>query len=118
MAPEQVSWGNAMLSDVARTCDANNSQCKCDIPAHNYAFSFAPNAEWPNYYATSQQIHSYMHDVAKKYDCNKYIKYKHSINGATWNESKGKWDIQVQDGDNKAIHEEADVFVNAGGVLK
>lgn len=59
-----------------------------------------------------------MHDVAEKYECNKYIKYKHSINGARWNESKGKWEIQVSDGNNKPIHEEADVFVNAGGVLK
>lgn len=99
-------------------CYSNSSQCKCDIPAHNYAYSFAPNANWPNYYATSEQIHSYMHDVCDKYDCNKYIKYKHSINGATWNESKGKWDIQVQDHNKKLIHEEADVFVNAGGVLK
>ena len=59
-----------------------------------------------------------MHNVAEKYECNSYIKHKHSIKGATWNESKGTWDIQVSDVSNKPIHEEADVFVNAGGVLK
>lgn len=59
-----------------------------------------------------------MHDVAEKYDCNRYIKYNHSIKGATWDESKGKWNIQVQADDREVIHEEADVFVNAGGVLK
>lgn len=59
-----------------------------------------------------------MHDVAEQYDCNRYIKYKHSIKGAVWDEAKGKWNIQVQDGNQKVIDEEADVFVNAGGVLK
>jgi cation diffusion facilitator CzcD-associated flavoprotein CzcO len=33
--------------------------------SHNYAYSFAANPAWPNYYATSEQIHSYMKDVAK-----------------------------------------------------
>lgn len=59
-----------------------------------------------------------MHDVSDSYDCNKYIKYKHSIKRAIWDESKGKWDIQVQGDDQKLINEEADVFINAGGVLK
>ncbi|KAJ5638158.1 hypothetical protein N7490_008037 [Penicillium lividum] len=91
--------------------------CKCDIPAHNYAYSFAPNPEWPNYYATSQQIHAYMHDVADKYDCNKFIKYRHSIKAAVWNEDKAKWEIQVQIGDGAVFQDDVDVFINAGGVL-
>ncbi|KAL2067206.1 hypothetical protein VTL71DRAFT_1630 [Oculimacula yallundae] len=91
--------------------------CKCDIPAHNYAFSFAPNPDWPNYYATAEQIHSYMHSVADKYDCNRFIKYKHSVKSAIWNESKGKWAIQVQNGEGATINDEVDVFINAGGVL-
>ncbi|KAJ5107515.1 hypothetical protein N7456_004190 [Penicillium angulare] len=91
--------------------------CKCDIPAHNYAYSFAPNPDWPNYYATSQQIHKYMQDVAKKYECNKYIKYRHSIKAAIWNETKAKWELQVQVGDGTVFHDDVDVFINAGGIL-
>jgi cation diffusion facilitator CzcD-associated flavoprotein CzcO len=30
--------------------------CQCDIPAHNYAFSFEPNPKWPNY--TPRRIRS------------------------------------------------------------
>lgn len=92
--------------------------CKCDIPAHNYAFSFAPNPDWPNYYATAEQLHEYMHNVADKYECNRFIKYKHSVKSAIWNESKGKWAIQVQNGEGATIDDEVDVFINAGGVLK
>lgn len=92
--------------------------CKCDIPAHNYAYSFAPNPDWPNYYATSQQIHEYMHGVADKYDCNKYIKYQHTIKSAIWNEDTAKWEIQVKRANGSMLEDEVDVFINAGGVLK
>ena len=92
--------------------------CKCDIPAHNYAYSFAPNPDWPNYYATSQQIHDYMHDVAEKYECKRYIKLQHSIQGARWNEESAKWELQVKDGEGKIFRDDVDVFINAGGVLK
>lgn len=92
--------------------------CKCDIPAHNYAYSFAPNPDWPNYYATAEQIHEYMHSVADKYDCKKYVKLQHSIQGARWNESKAKWDLEVKGPEGKVFSDEVDVFINASGVLK
>ncbi|KAI9150713.1 FAD/NAD(P)-binding domain-containing protein [Paramyrothecium foliicola] len=79
--------------------------------------SFAANPEWPNYYATSEQIHDYMHGVADKYDCNRFIKYRHSIKSAVWNELEAKWQIQVETGDGSTLHDEADIFINAGGVL-
>ncbi|KAL2841973.1 hypothetical protein BJX68DRAFT_278502 [Aspergillus pseudodeflectus] len=91
--------------------------CKCDIPAHNYAYSFAPNPNWPNYYATAQQIHEYMHGVADKYDCNKYIKYRHAIKGAVWDEEDAKWELSVQSPDGSVFQDRVDVFINAGGVL-
>jgi cation diffusion facilitator CzcD-associated flavoprotein CzcO len=58
-----------------------------------------------------------MHGVAAKYDCNRYIKYNHSVKSAVWSESKGHWQIQV-DNQGKIVHDEVDVFINAGGVLK
>lgn len=59
-----------------------------------------------------------MHKVSEKYDCNRFIKYKHSITGATWDEKRGKWNIQIKNGDGGTLLDEADVFINAGGVLK
>jgi cation diffusion facilitator CzcD-associated flavoprotein CzcO len=35
-------------------------------------------------YATSDQIHAYMKNAARKYDAEKYIKYRHSIVEAPW----------------------------------
>lgn len=59
-----------------------------------------------------------MHSVADKYDCNKYIKYQHTIKSAIWNENDAKWDIKVQQEDGTIFTDNVDVFINAGGVLK
>ncbi|KAJ9499448.1 hypothetical protein H2202_005031 [Exophiala xenobiotica] len=91
--------------------------CQCDIPAHNYAFSFAPNPAWPNYYATSEQIFQYMKDTSAKYGCDKYIAYRHKVTSATWSEPSGKWILTV-DADGKELTDSCDVLINAGGVLK
>ena len=106
-------------SDIGGTWLENRYPgCKCDIPAHNYSYSFCPNPDWPNYYATSTQIFDYMKGVADKYDANKYIKLQHSIKGARWDESKGRWNIQVAAPEGAEFTDECDVFINAGGVLK
>ena len=59
-----------------------------------------------------------MKDVAKRYEVEKYIRLRHSVESATWNESKGKWDIQVKNGDGAVFKDECEVFINASGVLK
>ncbi|CZR57488.1 related to monooxigenase [Phialocephala subalpina] len=90
--------------------------CQCDIPAHNYAYSFEPNADWPNYYATSKQIHEYMCTVTKKYHVGKYMKFSHEIKKATWDEAAGKWKLIVKHG-GRTFEDDCDIFINAGGVL-
>ncbi|KIX03853.1 uncharacterized protein Z518_07406 [Rhinocladiella mackenziei CBS 650.93] len=90
--------------------------CQCDIPAHNYEFSFEPFAEWPNYYATSEQIHEYMRMVFEKYRCEEFCKFHHKIVSATWNDREGKWELGVESKDD-IFTDICDVFINAGGVL-
>ena len=47
----------------------------------------------------------------------KYIRYNHTVQSATWNEDEGKWHVWVASG-GQVVEEVCDVFVNAGGVLK
>jgi len=91
--------------------------CQCDIPAHNYAYSFEPNPEWPNYYATAVQIYEYMKKTASKYKADQYMKFSHEIKSAIWNEADAKWKLKIQHG-SEIFEDECDVFINAGGVLK
>jgi cation diffusion facilitator CzcD-associated flavoprotein CzcO len=58
-----------------------------------------------------------MHDVADKYECKQYIRFRHTIRSAVWEEDKGKWVLEVENSEGR-LRDEVDVFVNAGGVLK
>ncbi|KAH7030578.1 uncharacterized protein B0I36DRAFT_242765 [Microdochium trichocladiopsis] len=124
MFNEKMMGANATLQIYEKNTDIGGTWlenrypgCRCDIPAHNYSYSFEPKPDWPGYYATSEQIFGYMKDVEKKYKCAKYIKCNHRINSAIWNERKSKWEFKVQNSDGVEISDEADVFINAGGVL-
>ncbi|KIW89983.1 uncharacterized protein Z519_09413 [Cladophialophora bantiana CBS 173.52] len=92
--------------------------CQCDIPAHNYSYSFEPNPNWPNYYATSRQIHDYMKHVMEKYDVDKYIHTSHQILMATWDSEQGRWDLRVRRPSGEEFDDHCEVFINAGGLLK
>ncbi|KAK2750270.1 hypothetical protein FQN55_002417 [Onygenales sp. PD_40] len=90
--------------------------CQCDIPAHNYAYSFEQNPEWPNYYATSGQIFEYMKKTAAKYKADQYMKFGHEVKFAEWDEIEGKWHLKIEVGD-KVLEDTCDIFINASGVL-
>lgn len=66
-----------------------------DIPAHTYQATFEPNKEWSTFYAAAPEIHKYWKRVVDKYGCMEYVKLKHEIIEAVWDEGKGKWLIKV-----------------------
>jgi cation diffusion facilitator CzcD-associated flavoprotein CzcO len=63
-----------------------------------------------------------MHHVADRYECKQYIRFRHTIRSAVWEEGMGKWVLEVENGQGKEgeriLRDEVDVFVNAWGVLK
>ncbi|KAM0266699.1 hypothetical protein ACHAPA_006621 [Fusarium lateritium] len=93
--------------------------CGCDIPSINYQFSWAPSPDWTSFYSSAPEILQYFKDVAEKYDLNKYIRLNHKVVGAFWDEGAQKWHVRIQRGDNPqdVFEDEADIFVNASGVL-
>ncbi|EYE97013.1 flavin-containing monooxygenase [Aspergillus ruber CBS 135680] len=92
--------------------------CACDIPAHTYQATFEPNKEWSTFYAAAPEIYQYWKRVANKYGCGEYIKFKQQVIQAVWDETKSKWQLQVQDGDSDSVYsDEADVLISATGAL-
>lgn len=60
-----------------------------------------------------------MKDVAERYQVHQYIRLRHSVESAVWNEGNGKWEIRVKNLDDGAVvTDECDVFINASGILK
>ena len=92
--------------------------CACDIPSVNYQFSWKIKL-WTHFYSFSPEIWEYLKEI---YDengfINKYVKLSHKIEKIEWSHEKGKWIFQVRNlKTDNVIHDEADYFINAGGVL-
>ncbi|KAJ5999337.1 hypothetical protein N7451_007147 [Penicillium sp. IBT 35674x] len=107
--------------------------CACDIPSHNYLFTWAPNPKWSSFYVSAPEILQYLENVVEKFDLRKYVTVCRKITGAVWNDEKQKWIVTsrntdgrrtvisskgVSDGEiGEDIVEECDVFINASGYL-
>ena len=56
--------------------------------------------------------------MADKYGCMKYVKFKHQVCEAIWNEKDSKWKLQGEDIDGKkTIQDQCDVLISASGAL-
>lgn len=88
----------------------------CDVPAHIYTFPWEPNPEWSAYYASGAEIWEYFKKTVDKWDLARGVKCGHRVQKAEFNEEKGRWKLEVQNGD-EVIHDECDILVSAVGFL-
>lgn len=111
--------------------------CACDIPSHNYQFTWEPNPNWSTLYVVinihsfisslliclsysrAREILEYFRNVAGKYDLYRYIKLNHRVVGAEWDDSGGIWKIQVENLNSGAIFDDwCHFMISASGILK
>ncbi|CAD6582661.1 MAG: hypothetical protein ASARMPREDX12_000998 [Alectoria sarmentosa] len=106
-------------ADVSGTWFENTYPgCACDIPAHNYTYTFEPKHDWSNTYAFASEIKQYYHDFSQKYDLNKYIRTLHKVTNAQWLEQEGEWKVRVEDLTLRcSLEVKCDILINAGGYL-
>lgn len=106
-------------TDVSGTWFENRYPgCACDVPSHNYTWSFEPKLDWSAVYAGSKEIFNYFNDFARKYSLHKYVKTQHQVSGAFWNKEKGGYDVHIKDlASNTTISDHCDVLINASGIL-
>ena len=83
----------------------------CDVPAHLYAYSFAPNPAWRSRYAKGPDIWKYYHGVARRHGVLPHIQYGKEVVGAEFDGAG--WRVETSDG---SIHE-ADIVIAASGRL-
>ncbi|KAN0095510.1 FAD/NAD(P)-binding domain containing protein [Hyaloscypha variabilis] len=53
--------------------------CKCDIPAHNYQYSWKPNPEWKSFFGSAEEINAYFSRVCEEDDLGREIKTEHRV---------------------------------------
>ncbi|KAF3804193.1 putative sterigmatocystin biosynthesis monooxygenase stcW [Colletotrichum gloeosporioides] len=106
-------------SDVGGTWFENRYPgCACDIPSHNYQFTWEPNPDWTQYYSEWDEILEYFRGIAQKYELYKYIKLSHKLTSASWDEASGVWNVECLDfSTGSTVHDWGHVLINGTGVL-
>ena len=83
----------------------------CDVPAHAYTYSFAPNAEWSSYLSPGPEIQRYFESVAEQYALDKVIQFGQEVTRCELKD--GRWQLETASG----LKDSADVVIAATGVL-
>ncbi len=83
----------------------------CDVPAHLYSYSFAPNPDWSHVFAGGNELQCYFEDIAQRYGVASEVRYGTEIDRLEW--AGGKWHLHASNG----VAGEADVVIAATGVL-
>lgn len=91
--------------------------CACDVPAHNYTYSFEPKWDWSENYASSTEIFKYFSDFVDKYQLRDYITCSHTVVGADWDEGAAEWTVQVRKANGAVFSQKCDFLISAAGIL-
>lgn len=93
--------------------------CKCDVPSHNYQFTWRPNPAWSSFFAPAAEIQEYLCRICDDENLRPYIKTSHRVVGAVWSEHRAVWDLQIKDLETGGVFEDyANFFIDSTGILK
>ncbi|KAI9249748.1 hypothetical protein BDA99DRAFT_589938 [Phascolomyces articulosus] len=85
-------------TDIGGAWYANSyPNCGCDIPSHLYSLSSDPNPEWSQLYATRDEIHQYIQDVANKRNLYSQTRLETKVTKSQWLEESRKWKLDLLD---------------------
>ncbi|KAI6884170.1 steroid monooxygenase [Hortaea werneckii] len=92
--------------------------CACDIPSVNYQFTWKIKL-WTHFYSYSPEIWQYFKDIYEEHNfTNKYVRLRHQVEHAAWDRNAGVWRLKVRNmTTDELLDDEAEFFINAGGVL-
>lgn len=83
----------------------------CDVPAHSYTYSFAPNPDWSRYFASGAEILDYFRAVTDRYGLRDVIRFGQDVVSTRWID--GGWTVETRSGEAYR----GDVVIAATGVL-
>lgn len=92
---------------------------RCDVPSHNYQFSWRPNPPWTNFFSPADEIQEYLCRICDEECMRDVIKTSHRVLSARWTEAKGIWRLNVQDlKTGEEFEDYANFLLDASGILK
>lgn len=99
-------------------CADKKTRVACDVPAHNYVWSWEPKKDWSAVYVGSNEIRGYFKEFSRKYSLDQYIHVNYEVVEAKWNENDSLWSVKVKNViTGNVLEEECDILINASGIL-
>ena len=83
----------------------------CDVMAHAYTYSFAPNPDWSCVMAGGAEIREYFEAVWRRHGVDRVTRFGAEVTSLEWRD--GRWALQASDG----TQGNYDVVIVASGVL-
>lgn len=88
------------------------------MPSHAYTYSFALNADWPQYLSGSDDIFRYLLRVVDCFDLRKFMRFNSVVQRCEWNEEEGQWHVEIRDAlSGETIHDTCHILLGANGLL-
>ena len=72
--------------------------CACDVPAHLYSYSFAPNPDWSCTFAPQPEIRAYIERCADRFDVRRHVRLHAEVVAAELDEAALTWTVRCADG--------------------
>jgi cation diffusion facilitator CzcD-associated flavoprotein CzcO len=92
---------------------------RCDVPSHNYQFSWRPNPRWTNFFSPADEIEDYLRKICDEEGMRDKIKTSHRVSSARWNEAKGLWRLTIQNlKTGEEFEDSANFLLDGSGILK
>jgi cation diffusion facilitator CzcD-associated flavoprotein CzcO len=85
----------------------------CDVPAHAYTYSFAPNPDWSAFYAGGPEIQAYFERVVQEHRLEDAIECNSEVVACNYDEQAHCWHVTAASGETSVV----DVVIAASGVL-
>lgn len=83
----------------------------CDVPAHAYTYSFAPNPNWSHYLAPGPEIQAYFEGIVRDYGIQDLVRFRQEVTHCVFED--GAWQLATTGGHRDTV----DVVIAATGVL-
>lgn len=90
---------------------------RVDIGSHFYCYSFEPADHWSEYFCRQPELKAYFERVMRKYGLEANTRFSTEVLGASWDETTGRWAVEIRNPDGSAETLDAFAVVSAVGAL-
>lgn len=87
-----------------------------DTPNHLYSFSFA-QYDWPTFYALRDDLHAYLHHVAREFDLAPHLRLGTRVRSAAYDAATQAWQVCVERADGTEETLRGNVLISAAGIF-